>query len=247
MEPAFRDAFLSRWRKYFGPSELPITWEYTDADRGAELARATEDTRCLIDALEAVRKGQSLRFDSASFGCAGGKYYCGYSKALRRGIEEFLSHDAVGEGERYKKTPEIAGAAVKQVPHVAASARQLVFKRWDALTAEDDPTVAVFFASPDVLSGLFTLAGYDESQTQVVIVPFGSGCSTIIQYPLAECQSEHPRAVLGLLDVSARSLLSPDRLSFSVPLSKLRRMTENMDESFLITDSWEKVRKRIST
>ena len=36
-----------------------------------------------------------------------------------------------------------------------------------------------------------------------------------------------------------------DTLTFSVPMSKFIRMAGNMEESFLITRSWEKVRRRI--
>jgi hypothetical protein len=38
-----------------------------------------------------------------------------------------------------------------------------------------------------------------------------------------------------------------DDLTFAAPMIKFRRMVENMEESFLITASWDKVKKRIST
>jgi hypothetical protein len=38
----------------------------------------------------------------------------------------------------------------------------IVFKRWDKLDEGDDPTAMVFFAVSDALSGLFTLANFDE-------------------------------------------------------------------------------------
>jgi hypothetical protein len=34
----------------------------------------------------------------------------------------------------------------------------IVFKRWDTLDEADSPEVVIFFAPPDVISGLFTLA-----------------------------------------------------------------------------------------
>jgi hypothetical protein len=36
-----------------------------------------------------------------------------------------------------------------------------VFKRWDTLDEADSPEVVIFFAPPDVISGLFTLANAD--------------------------------------------------------------------------------------
>jgi uncharacterized protein YndB with AHSA1/START domain len=121
-----------------------------------------------------------------------------------------------------------------------------VFKRWDTLTPEDDPAVVVFFATPDVLAGLFTLANYDESDPHGVITPMGSGCSSIVYHPYHESLSAHPRAVLGMFDVSARPCVPTGTLTFSVPWARFVRMVDNVPESFLITGSWEKVAARIA-
>jgi hypothetical protein len=96
-----------------------------------------------------------------------------------------------------------------------------------------------------VLSGLFTLASYDETEQNMVIAPFGSGCASIVQYPYMEVKAPRPRAVIGMFDVSARPFVSPDTLTFATPVGKFQRMIDNMGESFLITPSWSKVQKRI--
>jgi hypothetical protein len=48
-----------------------------------------------------------------------------------------------------------------------------------------------------------------------------------------------------MFDISARPFVTKDMLTFSVPMIRFSRMIQNMDESFLITDSWQKVQKRI--
>ena len=113
------------------------------------------------------------------------------------------------------------------------------------LEAADEPDVVIFFAQPEVLSGLFTLANFDVADPNGVFAPFGSGCASIIAYPYLERSSESPRAVLGTFDVSARPFVPQDVLSFAVPRTKFERMIDNMDESFLTTPSWGKVQKRI--
>ena len=105
--------------------------------------------------------------------------------------------------------------------------------------------MVIFFARPDVLSGLFTLANFDVADPNGVFAPFGAGCGSIVQYPYLERSSDTPRAVIGMFDVSARPFLPEDLLSFAVPSDKFARMIDNMDESFLITPSWGKVQKRI--
>jgi hypothetical protein len=48
-----------------------------------------------------------------------------------------------------------------------------------------------------------------------------------------------------MFDVSARPFVKDGVLSFAAPMNKFEQMVEDMDESFLITGSWEKVSKRI--
>jgi len=134
---------------------------------------------------------------------------------------------------------------MKRQPAFTAPGALIVFKRWDRLAESDYPDVVIFFAAPDVLSGLFTLAAFDEADVDAVFSPFGAGCSTIVQYPYREKDAEKPRAVIGMLDVSARPCVPADVVTLAVPMKKFVRMVENMEESFLVTDSWKKVRRRI--
>jgi hypothetical protein len=67
----------------------------------------------------------------------------------------------------------------------------------------------------------------------------------MVQYPYLERSSDRPRCVLGFFDVSARPYVEKDVLSFSAPMQKFEKMIGNMEESFVTTRSWEKVKKRI--
>ena len=78
------------------------------------------------------------------------------------------------------------------------------------------------------------------------MAPFGAGCSSIIYYPYLEFAKKQPRAVLGMFDVSARPCVTPDILTLAVTWPKFERMVSNMPESFLTTDSWQKVKRRIA-
>jgi hypothetical protein len=48
-----------------------------------------------------------------------------------------------------------------------------------------------------------------------------------------------------MFDVSARPFVPAGVLTFAIPWPKFIRMVDNMEESFLITRSWEKVKDRI--
>jgi uncharacterized protein (DUF169 family) len=240
--------FMELWQRYCDDAELPIAFYYTDQEGRAEMAKPAIGRQCFIGALAKVRKGRSLCFDAESIGCRGGKRYLGFSEQMVPRFEFFLSCGIPGklEGERYKKSPELVKELLKRMPQFKAPARFIVFKRWDMLEAADDPAAVIFFAKPDVLAGLFTLSNYDEVEQNGVITPFGAGCSTIVMYPYLERDSQRPRAVLGMFDVSARPFVPEETLTFAAPMNKFDRMIDNMDESFLITSSWEKVRKRIA-
>ena len=247
MNMNIKEKFTTLWSKYFDGAEPPLTFYYTDEEGHAELARPVSGHRCLIASLAMVRKGDSQCFDSESIGCFGGRRYLGFAQKIMPDFEYFLSCGIPGKlrGERYKKSPELVKEAMQQAPVFKAPARFIVFKRWDRLEQSDNPEVAIFFAQPDVLSGLFTLANFDEAEPNSVFVPFGAGCSTIVQYPYLEKDSRRPRGVIGLFDISARPFVPASVLTFSVPMNKFARMIDNMEESFLITDSWKKVQERI--
>ena len=249
MDMQVKDKFSALWAKYFDHAEPPLSFYYTDEQGHAELPKPNSMPRCVIAALQHVRKGRSLCFDVNSVGCPGGRRYLGFAEGLMPNFEYFLSCGIPGkmEGERYKKTPELVKEVMKHSPSLKAPARFIVFKRWDMLEKSDNPEVVIFFAHPDVLSGLFTLANFDEVEPNGVFTPFGAGCSTIVQYPYLEKDSSHPRGVIGMLDVSARPFVPGDVLTFSAPINKFTRMIENMEESFLITKSWDKVQKRIGS
>ena len=95
------------WKKYFGDTELPITFYYTDEEGHAETN--SYFTNCIIGSLAKVRNGKSLCFNVDSIGCPGGKKYVGFNKDIMPGFEYFLSCGIPGklEGERYKKSPEL--------------------------------------------------------------------------------------------------------------------------------------------
>jgi hypothetical protein len=246
MDLGLKQRFLERWSRHFGDAELPLAFGYAAAGGGAEVVGHAKGHRCVFADLARARAGTALAFGSTSLGCAGGRRYFGFTDHVRADFAEFLSCGIPGrlEGERYKKSPELVHAYERNVPDFAAPAPFLVVKRWDLLEAADDPAAVVFFASGDVLSGLFTLANYAEAELDGVFCPFGAGCGALVKYPLLEAASDRPRAVLGCFDVSARPFVAGSDLSFAVPLAKFAGMVDDMDESFLGTKSWAAIRGR---
>lgn len=248
MDIELKQKFLTGWQTYFTGAELPLVFFYTDDSGCAPVARTPDGWRCVICDLAQVRKGKSISFDAAALGCGGAREYFGLAHEPRTNFEYFLSCGIPGkiEGIRHKKTPELVKESMRHQEPLHAPGKFILFKRWDNLDADDQPLGVIFFAAPDVLSGLFSLANFDEAMPHGVIAPSCSGCSAIVYYPYRELSSENPRAILGMFDISARPCVPPAALTFAVPWPKFVRMINNMDESVLITSSWAEISQRIS-
>ena len=247
MDAEFKERFLQNWNEFFPGAELPIGFYYSNTAETKFMAKSPKGHRCIIGDLVKVRNGEPLCFDTNTIGCEGGKRYLGFQAEQSPNFEYFLSYGIPGklEGERYKKSPELVKEFMKHQKPSKAPGDYIIFKRFDRMEDNDKPLVMIFFAPPDVLSGLFTLANFDERQPNGVIAPFCAGCGSIVDFPLKELQSSEPRAVLGMFDVSARPCVPSTVLTFAVPWPKYVRMVDNMKESFLITKSWNKVRARM--
>ena len=247
MNQKLKTTFLIKWNKYFGDSELPITFFYLDNPGDVARANLPGKRSCIVCELALVRKGTPLAWNVQTLGCGGARRYLGYTDKMRPNFEYFLSSGIEGEmeGERYLKDPAMVREMMAGMRCIPANGRYIIFKRFDQLSPADEPVAVIFFAKPDVLSGLFTLANFDQPDGNGVIAPFGSGCGSMVYQPWFQNEQENPKAVLGMFDASARPCVPADTLSFSIPIRKFETMVANMDESFLITDTWKTVKKRL--
>jgi uncharacterized protein (DUF169 family) len=237
-------AGTARLRQMIGLRHEPLAFFYTDREP-AGYQPPHGEAGCLIAALTRARHGETVLFDAETIGCPGGTYFLGFCEP-RPGIAEFVSTGIPGqvEGERYKKSPELVTAMQALHPVPPAPARYAVFLPIAALPDGQEPAVVICFAGPDELCGLVSLAGFERAD-DAVLSPFGSGCSALVSRPLAEAQHDPPRAILGGFDPSARPYLAADELSFAAPAALWAEMLKNMEESFLITPTWAKIRRRI--
>lgn len=243
----FSEELWKQFQKKLGLKESPLGIYYT-VDKPDGVTPQAGIHVCMIGLLKRARmRGETVFFDKTHFGCPGGAYYMGFFESPRPKIEYFLSCGIPGEmeGERYIKTPERAREYFAKMIPRRAPATYCVFKPIEQFQSGIVPEVVVFFGSPDILSGLFTLTNYALERTDAVYAPFGSGCSTILTYPLKEAVKEEPRAILGMFDVSAMPMVEQEILTLAMPYALFLRLLENVSGSFLETESWKKVVGRI--
>jgi len=242
---------LKKYEKFYdslGLREHPLGIYYANRPPEKGLTPKEGTHVCMIGMLNRVRtQGETVYFDADHTGCFGGAYYLGFRDQARPKIEYFLSCGIPGEmeGERYIKTPELAKEYFAAVKPRQAPAKFCIFKPLNKFQTTEEPEVVVFFAPPDILSGLFTLTNYAAECMDAVRIPFSSGCGSILTHPLKEAEKEKPQAILGMFDVSARPFVEPNILTLAMPTKLFLTLLDNFDESFLITESWKKVKERI--
>jgi hypothetical protein len=146
-------------------------------------------------------------------------------------------------GERYLKSPEITRQFVAALPITRIPGRYVVLKPLAAVDpAHEQPNSVIFLVNPDRLSALVVLANYEGPGGENVIIPWGAGCQSIGIFTFREARAEHPRAVVGMTDISARRYMNRqfggDLLTFSIPFGMFQRMEGNVAGSFLEAEQW---------
>jgi len=248
--------------------EEPLGFYYTDrppeggtAPRPGRLPSAAAEARGEVDFGElfagfscvmghvwrARRQGRPAWFDREHFGCLGGAFYLGFLKPQLEVIAHYVSTGIPGvlPGERYLPSPEVCRRFFETIDPPAATGRFAVFQPLSRFGPDEEPEVVIFFARPELLTGLFMLAAFVTGDFQVVQAPFGADCSQVVTWPRKFWAEGSPKAVLGGFDPSARSYHAPDELSFAVPWELLTRMAAGWRDSFLTGKTWAGVRQKI--
>ena len=157
-------------------------------------------------------------------------------------IEEFL------QGERYLKDPAAVRAFIREIPIRDIPAKYVVYKPLGRVELDrEQPVCVVFFSDPDRFSALGVLANYCFAGNENVLLPFAAGCQAIGLYTYREAEKEHPKAVAGPMDLTARLYLrnqfGEDVMSMSLPWKMFVEMEENVPGSFLERHTWGELLK----
>lgn len=233
--------FASAYGEAFGPAAgLPLLFWYSDGP-----VRAVPKVEgCFFKALAEAREGSAVSLNAANIGCGGGKFYTGFAP-MPPFVPAFVS-----QKEHYKQTPEMVLEFIGRLGVPEASGAWLNFARIDtpqAAEAFGTADGALFFVTPDILSGLVSWAVYDNNADDAVCVPFGSGCSAVVTQAVRENRRGGRSVFLALFDPSVRPWVDASALGFVAPMSRLREMCGTMRASCLFgTHAWNKVRVRIN-
>ncbi|MCL1984901.1 MAG: DUF169 domain-containing protein [Betaproteobacteria bacterium] len=233
----------------FGPKPGEIFSRERETAGQIDWGKAFSNFSCLMGNLWLARKKRTAAWIShEECGCMGGGFYSGlYSPYLEMNVF-YVSTGVPGtpmEGEHYLPTPESMHAFMQDTAPPAAPGKYCVIKPLEQFAPSESPLVVTFFARPEVLNGLHSLACFAAGSHLAVVSPFSAACGSIVAWPLVYQQRGEERAVLGGFDLSARKFLKPDEMIFSAPLPLYNKMLAAMDNSALTRHTWEGVRKKV--
>ena len=220
----------------------------------------------------AAEKGRVAAFDRETYGCFGAGVGLGFGncyESFTGGIDGFCNFLSTGNenapngqaacaiaekymrgsqleefklGERYRKSPAHVKTFIDALPMTQVPMRYVLFEPLSLAQPEEKVIGVVFLANPDQLSALTVLANYEAADNENVIMPFAAGCQSIGIYLYREAARPSPRAIAGLVDLSARKTtrrLGKDLLTFAVPLKLYEQMEANLPGSFIERETWK--------
>ncbi len=229
--------FLQNYREAFGEAApFPIAFGYSHT-------AATEERkvpRCIIGAIRKVCNGEALTLTKNNVLCGGGSLYTCFAPMPER-VPFFVS-----ETEHYKQTPAQVREYIERLDIRLSEKPYLNFVRMDRLSTLDDIDGILFFATPDILSGLCSWAFFDNNADDAVSTRFASGCSSIVSFAMQENRKQGRSCFVGMLDPSARPLVPANELTFVIPIHRFHEMAQTMTQSALFCKAYSIVRKRIN-
>ena len=229
--------FILKFREAFGEAApLPIAFWYGHTALNPE----SRVPRCMIGAIRKVCEGEALTLTAENVQCGGGGLYTAFRPMMER-VPLFVS-----ETEHYKQTLEQVRKYVESLEIEITDKPYLNFQRVDRLTSWEGIEAVVFFATPDILSGLCTWAFYDNDADDAVVTKFASGCAAVITFATVENRKGGRRTFLGMFDPSARPLVPKNELTFAVPMSRFKEMLQTMSDSALYEHAFSVVKRRIN-
>jgi len=167
------------------------------------------------------------------------------AKALKAFTDEHFIEEYL-QGERYLKNPEAVRDFIDELPIRDVPTEYVIYKPLSQVDLQrETPIVVVFFCDPDQFSALGVLANYSFDGNNNVIFPFAAGCQAVGLYAYDEEEKDRPKAVAGLMDLSARLYLrnhfGENVMSMSIPWSMFQTMEEDVIGSFLERNTWNKL------
>jgi len=186
-----------------------------------------------------VKRGEDDDFMNPQHGCPGLQKHFGFDRMYPPWMANFLTDGKNGApmGEGLKATPALAQEFLDRIvfpepsgDHVMLGPLKLDY--WSNIRS------VTFFADPDRLAGLMTLAALWSSDPDEVAAPFSSGCGLMWE---VFNNFGKDRAVIGATDLAMRKYLPPEIICLTVSPERFEQMVDFPEDAFLNKSWWNEL------
>jgi uncharacterized protein (DUF169 family) len=233
----------------FSPKPMDLPTREKEKKNQIDWQKVFGQFSCVMGNIWRARKKKTAAYFSAEqFGCPGAAFWLGFNKPQTETIIQYVSTGIPNwtEGEFYCDSPDNLRQIFEYVDPRPAPKAFCVVKPLSHFSDDEKPELVAFFTRPESLSGLHQLATFVTNDPEVVASPWGPGCGSVVTWPLHYLSKGKNKAVVGGWDPSARMFYKTDELSFTVPFAMFIDMVMRFNESFLKTNSWATVQKKIN-
>jgi len=236
-----------RLKEKLGFGNLPVGMFFSESKPENAISFKSKGNGCILPLIFKSAQGKTVAIDQDTTGWNCSAFYLGYQDWIFEGIECFLSDGVVNgrEGERFIKTSQQAKSFVEFYRPETLTTKVTVFKPLSDFEPDETPELVIFFVNPDELSALVYLLHFNAPESEDrVVTRFISGCGSIVTLPMKLKKEGKMRAVWGMHDISVRRRLPKELMTLTMPYELLAEITKDIDQSFIITDSWKAIKER---
>ena len=234
-------------KEKLGLGNLPIGMFFSESKPENAISFKSKGNGCILPLIFKSAQGKTIAIDQDTTGWNCSAFYLGYQDWIFDGIECFLSDGVVDgrEGERFIKTSKQAKSFVEFYQPKTLNTKVTVFKPLSEFEQDETPEIVIFFVNADELSALVYLLHFNAPESEDRIVTrFISGCGSIVTLPMKLKKEGKMQAVWGMHDISVRRRLPKELMTLTMPYELLIEIAKDIDQSFIITESWKAIRER---
>jgi hypothetical protein len=172
--------------------------------------------------------------------CAGGLAQFGFTE-FNPGIKYFVSTGSKGfrngAAEYLRASPELFEENRKLMGKITAPGKYIVIQPCADLVNQEPAVRSVLcFGIAEQIRNLCSLVHFrSRDPFREVLVPQGASCASFVSYAAGMVQNAPADAVfVGTCDPTGNSWFPPDHLSLAIPIRIARRMSEDLEDSFIV-------------
>ncbi len=230
----------NQFLKYLKLSYYPLGMYFSDeVPSGKVRTQGRLISRCIVSHVFKTAKSGGASLLQEGAGCPGGQFWAGFRKQLPHGWALFITKGRKdilgGRAEHFKKDVNVATGAIRNPGPLdrPKGTNYIIYQPLKDIRDDQNIEFVLFFVKPDKMAELVSLTNFARHAPYLVSAPAGSGCMSILNFPLKLKQAPEPDGVMGIWDPFSRRTIPEHTLTLALRRWLVEEIALNMPESFL--------------